>query len=128
MALLALAGLAGKVLKPLVKKAAGFPKRQARKEAKRAIARDTVGIGVKAGGFTGGLGFTYPKGSGRGRTTSESGCRKKGRSMNPTNVKALRRSLRRMEGFERIARRYLKVHAPGSTVKGFKRQSKGRKR
>lgn len=125
MALLALAGIAGK----LVKKAAGFPKRQARKEAKKAIARDTIGIGIKAGPLTGGLGFTYPSGSGRGSTTSASGCstKKKHRSMNVTNPRALSRALRRMEGFERLAKRYLRVQHAG-TPHGFKRVSKRRKR
>lgn len=120
MALLALAGIAGK----LVKKAAGFPKRQARKEAKRAIARDTIGVGVKVGGVTGGLGFTYPSGSGRGSTMSGSGScgtRKKTRHMNVTNPRALNRALRRMEGFEKLAKRYLKVQHAGAPH-GFKRR------
>lgn len=124
MAFFGLAGIAGS----LIKKAAGFPKRQARKELKRQIARDTVGVGVKAGQFTGGIGFTYPSSGGGQRPKSGSSCgpMKKSRHMNVGNARALNRALRRMEGFEKLAKRYLKIQHAG-TPHGFKRRSRAKR-
>lgn len=44
------------------------------------------------------------------------------RSMNVCNAKALSRALRRLEGFEKIAKRYLKVMGTGKTTAGFKKK------
>ena len=44
------------------------------------------------------------------------------RTMNVCNAKALSRALRRLEGFEKIAKRYLKVMGTGKTTAGFKKK------
>jgi hypothetical protein len=44
----------------------------------------------------------------------------KNRRLNPANVHALRRALRRARGFERLARHVLHFTRPGHRVKGFK--------
>jgi len=49
------------------------------------------------------------------------------RRMRVTNVRALGRALRRVEGFERVARRVLRITAPRLKVRGFKRKPRRRR-
>jgi len=49
------------------------------------------------------------------------------RRMRVTNVRALGRALRRVEGFERVARRVLRITAPRLKVRGFKRKARARR-
>ncbi len=49
------------------------------------------------------------------------------RRMNPLNLKALRRGLRRAAGFQRIAQDVLKLTRPGVHVAGFRKQHTKRK-
>jgi len=51
---------------------------------------------------------------------------KRRRGINVTNAKALSRALRRLEGFSRLAKRYLKISNPKAKIGGFK--MKGTKR
>jgi hypothetical protein len=56
------------------------------------------------------------------------GSMKKRRRMHVTNVKALRRGIRRLAGFEKLARRVLRITSPGKAHKihGFKKAARKR--
>jgi len=89
--------------------------------AKQVIAKHPV---LSAAGAAGAIaGGSYAVGRSRGRA-SMMGRRHK--RMNPCNVKALRRAIRRAHGFERIARRVMRFTSPGKKKKpaGFKRAKK----
>lgn len=52
----------------------------------------------------------------------------KNRRMNVANVRALRRSIRRLSGFEKLARRVLRITSPrkAHVISGFKRRTRKR--
>lgn len=79
-----------------------------------------AGAASVPGGVT--LGIDYPVGScptgfhlrqGRSLMHPFGGGCTRNRHMNVTNVKALRRSIRRLKGFEKLARRTLSITSPG---------------
>lgn len=107
----ALAGLAGRAVGKLAKKAVGWVGRQATSRVGRMgvpILRDAASSTV-----AGAVGYTMGRREAEGyseigqipRLGSGGGAPKRYRRMNPLNPKALRRALRRAEGFEKFARK-----------------------
>jgi len=83
--------------------------------AKQVIAKHPV---LTAAGAAGAVGLGV--GAGASRLLHGVGMRKH-RRMNPCNVRALRRAIRRAHGFEKIARRVMHFTSPKKHPKGFKR-------
>lgn len=91
------------------------------KRGKGVVLKHPVLSGAAAAGTIGALGV------GAGRRMAGAGMRRH-RRMRVTNPKALRRALRRAQGFEKLARRVLHVTSPKRhVVKGFKRVGKRRR-
>lgn len=86
---------------------------------KTVVAKHPVISGLGAAGVIAGAAVA-------GRRLLKGGRERKHRRMNPCNVRALRRAIRRAHGFERIARRVIRFTSPHKKGRfgGFKKSRK----
>jgi hypothetical protein len=91
--------------------------------AKQVIAKHPV---LSAAGAAGAIGVAAGAGGAALRARMGRGGMRKHKRMNPCNIRALRRAIRRAHGFEKIARRVMRFSSPHKHKKfaGFKRAKK----
>jgi len=91
--------------------------------AKQVIAKHPV---LSAAGAAGAIGVAAGAGGAALRRRMAGGGMRKHKRMNPCNIRALRRAIRRAHGFEKIARRVMRFSSPHKHKKfaGFKRAKK----
>jgi hypothetical protein len=91
--------------------------------AKQVIAKHPV---LSAAGAAGAIGVAAGAGATRLLRGGRGGGMRHHKRMNPCNVKALRRAIRRAHGFERIAKKVMRFSSPHKHKKfaGFKRAKK----